>query len=75
MEIRIGVQHVARELVVETDQPADQVVKAVETALAKDDVLTLEDSRGRRVLVPTDALAYVEIGAENPRHVGFLGGS
>ena len=72
MEIRIGVQNVARELVLESELTADQVLKTVQAALAKD-VLTLEDSRGRRVVVPTRALAYVEVGAETQRPVGFLG--
>ena len=74
MEIRIGVQNVARELVLESDETAEKVLAAVEAALAKSAVLTLKDSRGRRVVVPTATLAYVEMGEDTPRHVGFLGG-
>lgn len=74
MEIRIGVQNVARELVLESDESAEKVLATVEAALAKSDVLTLKDSRGRRVVVPTDSLAYVELGDDTPRQVGFLGG-
>jgi hypothetical protein len=34
-------------------------------------VFTLTDERGRRVLVPADRLAYVEIGEQVERRVGF----
>jgi hypothetical protein len=44
----------------------------VETALRGDDsVLSLTDERGRRVLVPAERLAYVEIGEPETRRVGF----
>jgi len=73
VEVKIGVQHAARELVVESSQSADEVVKAVADALKADlGVLSLVDEKGRRVLVPADKLAYVEIAAENEqRRVGF----
>jgi hypothetical protein len=34
-------------------------------------VLMLQDSKGRKVLVPTDKLAYVEIGSPTIGQVGF----
>jgi hypothetical protein len=33
--------------------------------------LRLKDSKGNLVIVPTNVLGYVEIGAEEPRKVGF----
>ncbi|CAM3489581.1 DUF3107 domain-containing protein [Isoptericola cucumis] len=71
MEITIGVQNLARELVVETEQPADDVAKAVQDALADSGTLELTDTRGRRIIVPTATIGYVEIGAEEQRPVGF----
>lgn len=71
VEITIGVQHVARELVLETDLTADEVATAVSDALRKEDPLVLNDSRGRRVLVPHTAIAYVELGGDEARKVGF----
>ena len=72
MEVKIGVQNVARELVVDTTESADAVQKAVTDALSgKSAVLSLTDERGRRVLVPSDRLGYVEIGEQGPRRVGF----
>jgi hypothetical protein len=35
-------------------------------------VLKLSDSKGRLYIVPTEALGYVEIGAEETRRVGFI---
>ena len=72
MEVRIGVQHATRELVIDSGESTDAIVAAVSAALAgKDEVLTLEDERGRRVVVPADKLAYVEIGEPESRRVGF----
>ena len=72
MEVKIGVQYAARELVLESAQSADEVVKAVSDALRADlGVLTLVDDKGRRVLVPADKLAYVEIAESEQRRVGF----
>jgi hypothetical protein len=73
MEVRIGVVYTARELVIETDESADQVAAVVDSALEKEDrVLWLTDSKGRRVGVPTDKIAYVEVsGDANERKVGF----
>lgn len=72
MEVKIGVQFAPRELVVESTQTADEVEKAVTKALAgSTDVLTLVDEKGRRIMVPTDKLAYVEIAETETRRVGF----
>ena len=72
MEVKIGVQYAARELVLESAQSADEVVKAVSEALRADlGVLSLVDDKGRRVLVPADKLAYVEIAESEQRRVGF----
>jgi hypothetical protein len=72
MEVKIGVQNVNRELVVDSTQSADDVEKAVATALSTDTgVLSLTDSKGRKVLVPVAKLAYVEIGTSSTGTVGF----
>jgi len=72
VEIKIGVQHSARELTLETDQTAEELEKAISAALAgKSTLLTLTDEKGRKVIVPADKLAYVEIGEPTARRVGF----
>lgn len=75
MEVKIGVQYAARELVLESAQSPDEVAKAVADALKADlGVLALVDEKGRRVLVPADKLAYVEIAESEQRRVGFGAG-
>jgi hypothetical protein len=65
------VQNAARELNIDTDESPDSVAKQVADALAAGGVLTLADSKGRRVLVPVEKLAYVEIGHGTIGQVGF----
>ena len=73
MEIRIGIRNSARELSFETAQASTEVEAAVAAALeAEAKVLKLTDDKGRIYIVPTEALAYVEIGAEETRRVGFI---
>ncbi|MEP6464425.1 MAG: DUF3107 domain-containing protein [Frankiaceae bacterium] len=72
MEVKIGVQHAGRELVLESAQSPTEVEKIVTDALADSDgVLTLVDEKGRRVIVPSERLAYVEIAESESRRVGF----
>ncbi|MDX6258612.1 MAG: hypothetical protein QOH84_300 [Kribbellaceae bacterium] len=72
MEVKIGVQHANRELVLESEQSPEEVEKAVADALGgKSNLLQLTDEKGRKVLIPADRLAYVEIGEVAIRKVGF----
>jgi hypothetical protein len=71
LEIKIGVQNIGREIVLESDQDADAVAKVVEEAITKGSELRLTDDKGRVIIVPGNALGYVEIGAEEARKVGF----
>ena len=73
MEVKLGVIYSPKELVIETDQAADEIIGRVDSAVAgKAQVLWLTDTKGRRVGIPTEKLAYVEVGEENPtKRVGF----
>jgi hypothetical protein len=72
VEVRIGVQHATRELVIDSAESTDAILAAVTAAVTGDaSVLTLTDERGRQVLVPSDKLAYVEVGEPESRRVGF----
>lgn len=76
MEVKIGVIYSAKELSVELDGgKADDVVSAVEDALRGGaPVIWLTDKKGRRVGVPTDKVAYVEVAEEDAtKRVGFGG--
>lgn len=72
MEVKIGVQHAHRELVLESAQSPADVATAVSEALADPSgILNLVDEKGRRVIVPVAKLAYVEIDESVSRKVGF----
>ncbi|MGD9526642.1 DUF3107 domain-containing protein [Pseudonocardia sp.] len=75
MEVKIGIAESGRELVVSSDQPADEVAKLVEESFtSKDGLLRLTDEKGRRFVVRSDQIAYVEIAPEDVRKVGFAVG-
>jgi hypothetical protein len=71
VEITIGVQNLTRELVIETEQTSDEVTSVVKEALDGGSAIELTDSRGRRIIVPSSSVGYVEIGTETQRRVGF----
>jgi hypothetical protein len=72
MEIRIGVQHVNREVVLESNEGLAAVQKAIDRALDSDErILTLTDEKGRTVIIPADKIAFIEIGAQASGRVGF----
>jgi hypothetical protein len=74
VEVKIGVSDSPRELVFRSSETQAEVEKQVSTALAKGtDLLSLTDDKGRKFLVPTANIAYVEIGAADVRRVGFAG--
>jgi hypothetical protein len=73
MEVKIGVQNAARELTIDTTLDADGVEEAVGKALEKGGVLALNDAKGRRLVVPGDKLAYVDISTSTTGTVGFRG--
>ena len=77
MEVKIGVQHSPRELVIDSPRTPDEIAAEVSKAMSgssKDGLLTLVDERGRRIVVPTDRIAYVEIAEADSRRVGFIAG-
>ena len=71
VEVKIGVQNAARELVIEADETTEAIEKLVSDAIASEGILGLTDAKGRRVVVPVAKLAYVEIGRSHSGQVGF----
>ena len=75
MDVRIGIVQSSKELEVELADDIDHegVIGEIEGALGKEEgVLWLTDRRGRRVAVPVNKVAYVEVGAPAAeRRVGF----
>jgi hypothetical protein len=72
MEVKIGVQFANRELTLDTGLSGEEIEAVVTEALQGDGgVLSLTDTKGRKVLVPSEKLAYVELGAPTVGQVGF----
>ena len=73
MDVKIGVVYTSKELLLELDGAADEVRAVIDDALAKKDpLLWLTDSKGRRVAVPTDKIAYIELSTDDSSHkIGF----
>lgn len=75
MEVKIGVLHTPREIVLESTLSHAQVEDAVRDALKdSSSVLSLVDEKGRRIVVPSGLVAYVEIAEADQRRVGFAVG-
>ena len=71
MEVKVGVKGAARELSLESAQTPEEITEAVKHALTDGGILSLTDEKGRQVIVPVDKLAYIEIGEQVERRVGF----
>jgi hypothetical protein len=74
VEVKIGVQYAHRELILESNQTPAEVEKAVSEALKAGGTLSLEDDKGRRIIVPVDKITFIEIAESSPRTVGFTAG-
>ncbi|MBA2456487.1 MAG: DUF3107 domain-containing protein [Nocardioidaceae bacterium] len=72
MEVKIGVYNAPREIVFESEDTPDAILTALREALSGGDgLLVLSDEKGRTVAVPGARVAYVELGEESSRRVGF----
>lgn len=71
MEVKIGVQNVARELSVDTGQSPDEVLSGLNTALESGGLFSLTDEKNRTVAVPADKVAYLYFTDDTGRKVGF----
>jgi polysaccharide deacetylase 2 family uncharacterized protein YibQ len=71
VEVKIGVQHAQRELVLDTDSTPEDIEAKLAEALEANGVLRLSDTKGRAVMVPAAKIAYVELGLHTASTVGF----
>jgi hypothetical protein len=71
VEIKVGITHVNREVAVESESTAEEIEAALAEAIASNGFLTLIDDKGRKVLIPASGIAYVDLGSEHVRAVGF----
>jgi hypothetical protein len=76
VEVKIGVLHTAREIVLDSPQTQEEIEEQVSKALKSvDGQLILTDDRGRKVIVPANLVAYVDIAQADTRRVGFTSGT
>lgn len=75
MDVRIGVTYTGKELEVEMADDTDraEVAKLVDAAVSgAASVLWLQDRKGKTIGVPSEKIAYVELGRNaSDRKVGF----
>jgi hypothetical protein len=71
VDVKVGITDNGREVTVAMEATPEEIEKQVSAALQSDKTLTLIDEKGRRVMVPSAKIAYVEIGPADSRRVGF----
>jgi len=74
VEVKIGIQSIPRELVVDTDATAEEIERDLAAALSAAGgpaIFALTTQKGGRVLVPADKIAFIEFGGDQSRRVGF----
>nr|WP_206705730.1 DUF3107 domain-containing protein [Microbacterium ginsengiterrae] len=73
VEIRIGIINTGRELNFETSTAAEEIRGQVASALEQNAAqVSFTDVKGNTYIVPTANLAYIELGTEESRRVGFV---
>ena len=73
MEVKIGVQSIQRELVVETPSSPDEVERSLTTALSNGGMFVVRDEKGGKILIPAEKIGYVELNGTEQRRIGFGG--
>jgi hypothetical protein len=71
VDIRIGITNSPREISFESAQSAAEVEELITAGLQAGSV-KLVDNKGKVFIVPTGSFAYVELGTETSRRVGFV---
>ena len=73
MDIKFGFADTARELVISAAGDQADLTQKINSALADNSTLELEDDKGRKYLVRTDRVVYVEVGIAKKHAVGVAG--
>jgi hypothetical protein len=73
VDIRIGIANSPREISFESSQTAAEVEQIVASALDTGaSYFKLVDNKGLVYIVPVASFAYLEVGSESTRRVGFV---
>ena len=71
MEVKIGIQSIPRELVLETALSAREIEESLAAAVADGKLFSLPDDKGGKAMVPADKIGYVEYSGPDQRRIGF----
>ena len=71
MEVKIGIQSITRELVVDTPSSPDEVERSLMTALSNGGMFVIRDDKGGKILIPAEKIGYVELNGAEQRKIGF----
>jgi hypothetical protein len=71
VEVKIGIQSITRELVLETPSSPDEVERSLLAALSNGGMFTVRDEKGGKILIPADKIGYVEMNGTEQRRIGF----
>lgn len=72
MDIKIGLAESPRELVISSAGDQDEILAQVTRAIeGGEPTLTMSDDRGRKFVIRTERISYVEVGNTTARAVGF----
>jgi Protein of unknown function (DUF3107) len=71
VEIKIGIQSIQRELVLDTPSSPDEVERSLTTALSNGGMFVVRDEKGGKVLIPADKIGYVELNGGEQHRIGF----
>jgi hypothetical protein len=72
VDVKIGIADTGRELTVSSASTPDEIEALIADSLKNPSgTLVLVDDKGRRIIVPSARVAYVEIAPADGRRVGF----
>lgn len=81
MEVKIAIQSVPRELIIETGETQAEIEARLAHALAAytgtqatqrpSPIFALTTAKGGRILIPADKIAFIEFSTDQARRVGF----
>lgn len=71
VEVKIGIQSIQRELVLDTPSSPDEVERSLSTALSNGGMFVVRDDKGGKIMIPAEKIGYVELNGTEQRRVGF----
>ena len=71
MEVKIGIQSIPRELVLETNASPEEIERSLVKALSDGGLFVVPDDKDGKIMVPADKIGYVEFSGVEQRRIGF----